>query len=260
MDNDPAETSRDRQLYRAPALEKGLQVLELLAGERAPLTATMIIQRLGRTSGELFRIIQVLESRGYVRQERSGYVLTNRLFELGMARPPSRDLLDVALPVMRVLARQQQQSCHLAFAMGGDMVVLARVESPAQIGFSVRVGYRRPLHRSTSGATLFAFQAPAQQAAWLDLLEPRPDAAESESFLTLCATIRDQGHAELPSRYTEGVHDLAVPIIRAGAAEAVLAMPYLHPRDGTGNRPAALSALREAAASIAAALVPTDGD
>ncbi|WP_298196422.1 helix-turn-helix domain-containing protein [Novosphingobium sp.] len=250
---------RERPLYRAPALEKGLEVLELLSGQSAPLNATTIMQRLGRTSGELFRIIQVLEGRGYIAQGRWGYTLTNRLFELGMAQPPSRDRIEVALPVMRALASQEQQSCHLALALGGDMVVMARVESPAQIGFSVRVGYRRPLHRSTSGMTLLAFQPTDRQAAWERLFQPTPDATELSTLRDLCRTIRAQGFADMPSRYTAGVHDLAVPILHAGNAAAVIAMPFLQPLETVRTRPDAIAALVAAAEEISGALAPHDG-
>src|SRR5437762_9647214 len=56
-----AESSPKTSRYRAPALEKGLDVIELLAAEKSPLNLSAISQRLGRSSGELFRMLQVLE-------------------------------------------------------------------------------------------------------------------------------------------------------------------------------------------------------
>ena len=72
--------------YRAPALEKGLDVIELLAAEKSPLNLSAISQRLGRSSGELFRMLQVLEFKGFITtaDNGSGYVLTNKLFALAM--------------------------------------------------------------------------------------------------------------------------------------------------------------------------------
>src|SRR5947209_20314053 len=108
----PATESR----YRAPALEKGLDVLQFLAGQSNPVTLTAIVKQLGRSHGELFRMIQVLEQRGYIEQETGveGYRLTDRLFSLGMQQPRTRSLLEIALPVMRQLAESVGQSCHLA--------------------------------------------------------------------------------------------------------------------------------------------------
>ena len=43
--------------YRAPALEKGLDVLEFLASQSHPMTLSAIVKQLGRSHGELFRMI-----------------------------------------------------------------------------------------------------------------------------------------------------------------------------------------------------------
>src|SRR5215831_7001214 len=53
------ESAPKTSRYRAPALEKGLDVIELLAAEKSPLNLSAISQRLGRSSGELFRMLQV---------------------------------------------------------------------------------------------------------------------------------------------------------------------------------------------------------
>jgi DNA-binding IclR family transcriptional regulator len=102
--------------YRAPALEKGLDVIELLAAEKSPLNLSAISHRLGRSSGELFRMLQVLEFKGFitVSDNGTGYVLTNKLFALAMAQAPVRSLVETALPVMRKLVQDIGQSCHIA--------------------------------------------------------------------------------------------------------------------------------------------------
>ena len=63
--------------YRAPALEKGLDILELLARATAPMTISQIASALGRSVSELFRMVIALEHRGYITQAsegRDGYV------------------------------------------------------------------------------------------------------------------------------------------------------------------------------------------
>jgi DNA-binding IclR family transcriptional regulator len=133
--------------YRAPALEKGLAVLELLAGAREPMSLNAISRQLKRSVSELFRMIQVLESHGYLEVSNSGegYVLSNKLFALGMARAPTKDLLDVALPIMHRLTAKIGQSCHLVVASGDQMVVVARVEAPGDQRANGAIGDRRLL-------------------------------------------------------------------------------------------------------------------
>src|SRR5438552_14932245 len=84
VNRDQGKSSEIEARYRAPALEKGLDVLEMLAAQSEPMTLTAIVTRLGRSHGELFRMVQVLEYRGYIEQEPggAGYRLTDRLFSL----------------------------------------------------------------------------------------------------------------------------------------------------------------------------------
>src|SRR5579875_2127371 len=88
-----------QERYAVPALEKGLDILELLADEPAGLNLKQIAQRLERSSGELFRMLSCLQHRGYLHRGNGGdaYTLTTQLFELAHRHPPTRLLLDAAL-------------------------------------------------------------------------------------------------------------------------------------------------------------------
>jgi len=88
-------------------------------------------------------MIQVLEYRGFIEQSKDsdGYRLTGKLFALGLDQPHVKTLIEISLPVMRQLSRNIGQSCHLAFPFNGQIIVVARMESSEQIGFTVRVGY-----------------------------------------------------------------------------------------------------------------------
>src|SRR5215472_779303 len=50
--------------YLAPALEKGLDILELFAREPTGLTKSDVARQLGRTMSEIFRMMSCLEDRG----------------------------------------------------------------------------------------------------------------------------------------------------------------------------------------------------
>ena len=52
--------------YAAPALEKGLDIIELLSASDHPLTARSIAEQLGRSKSEIFRMVYVLVERGYL--------------------------------------------------------------------------------------------------------------------------------------------------------------------------------------------------
>jgi DNA-binding IclR family transcriptional regulator len=220
----PLKTSR----YRAPALEKGLDVIELLAAEKSPLNLSAISQRLGRSSGELFRMLQVLEFKGFITtsENGTGYVLTNKLFALAMAQAPVRSLVETALPIMRKLSNDIGQSCHLAVASEDQIVVITRIERPGDLGFSVRIGYRREIARATSGLVLFAYQDEETRRNWLKRCRLKGDAAET--FVARANVVRERGHHEAASDFVRGIVDLSAPILRDDTAVAALTVPFVH--------------------------------
>ncbi|MBB6250908.1 IclR family transcriptional regulator [Nitrospirillum iridis] len=256
--DDPAGDGETVRKYRAPALEKGLDILELLASHGAPMTPSQISLHLKRSVSELFRMIQVLEFRGYIAPAATadGYELTNKLFTLGMARAPVRTLLEAALPLMRDLTLAIGQSCHLAVASDDQMVVVARIENPGHLGFSVRPGYHRSLVEATSGMVLYAFQPPPVQAAWRAMLERAVGPDRVASFAERAATVRAQGYEQAASDYVMGVMDLSAPVIGTtgggtGAAVAALTVPFVQHTPLTRTLPETIGLLQATARQIA---------
>lgn len=255
-DTDDSDDTPERR-YRAPALEKGLDILELLAAQGAPMTPSQISAALERSMSELFRMIQVLEYKGYITPAETGdgYELSNKLFTLGMARAPIRSLLEAALPIMRELSRAVRQSCHLAVVSDDQMVVVARVENEGYLGFSVRPGYRRSLIESTSGSVLFAFQPPAVRQVWAERLRPLETAGRSlKDFVARTDAIRERGYEQAESGFTRGVTDLSAPVLSGGAAIAALTIPFVQTLPLQVGVDDAIVQLRAAAGRITEAL------
>jgi Transcriptional regulator len=242
--------------YRAPALEKGLDILELLAEIGEPLTTSQIAAKLGRSVSELFRMVLTLEARGYIAQigGREGYGLTNKMFALGVAQTPTRTLIEVALPEMQELARKIGQSCHLVVASNDQIVVVARIESPMDLGFSVRVGYRRPLIESTSGIILCAVQEQEERERMLEELEAVSDAEIFAGFRSKVESSLNAGRVRSQSDFVKGVVDLASPVMGQKGAIASLTVPYVDCNPVTCNQDEAFDMLKLATEQISVAL------
>lgn len=236
-------TAVDRR-YRAPALEKGLDILELLAAERGPVTRKELFDRLGRSRGELSRMVQALEFRGYIERDvaKDGYRLSDRLFSMDRPQPCTHSLIETALPVMRQLALSIGQSCHLVRHSRGEVVVAARMESDEQLGLSLCVGYRRPLLHDASGALLYAFQPPEVRQLWDKLLDPSAGEEELRRFRIHADAARERMVDLTPNRSIADVTDISAPILHEGAAAAALTVPFLETlrRSPTSREAAAL--------------------
>jgi DNA-binding IclR family transcriptional regulator len=238
--------------YRAPALEKGLEILEFLAPRTRAMKLSEICAGLERSKSEIFRMLQVLEQQQYLARPAGadGYVLTNRLFLLGMEHPPVKGLMETAMPVMHRLAEQILQPCHLAIPSEELIVVVARVESPGDVGFVVRVGHRRPIPQSTSGLVLLAFQPDDIRARWLETLRRKQVRYERKRLAGHLRAIAARGYACIPSEVVTGVTDLSAPILLRGAAIAALTVPCAQRRGAGAKLSRSIAQLRQAAGRI----------
>ena len=82
----------------APALEKGLDILEALAASPAGYTLAELAHRIDRSVSEIFRMAVTLQRRGYVQvDENDRYTLTLKMFELAHRQQPLKSLVSVAL-------------------------------------------------------------------------------------------------------------------------------------------------------------------
>ena len=227
----------------APALEKGLDIIELLAATGRPMTVREVADRLGRSKNELFRMVHVLIGRGYVvREGADGLVLTNKLFDIGLRTPRTRDLVAVATPMLRRLAREVRQSVHLVVANRGETVVIAAASGSDDMNFSLKLGYRRPLADAHSGLVLLAFQPEDRRERMLAeaarLMQTAPDRDSVDAEL---GAIRRDGYVVRPSRDLVGVTDIVSPIVLSdGEAIATLVISYL---DRRGTSPSEHRAL-----------------
>jgi len=130
--------------YRAPALDKGLDSLELLARQPQGLTRSEIVKEMDRSASEIYRMLERLVARQYVMRNAGGdrYALSLKLFALANMHPPLSRLINQALPVMDEFARKAEQSCHMGVYDRGNVLIAAQINSPRGWSFSVQRGAR----------------------------------------------------------------------------------------------------------------------
>lgn len=222
----------DADRYRAPALDKGLDILELLSTQAKGLTRAEIVKAMGRSPSEIYRMLERLVSRDYVSRSVEGdrYALSLKLFVMAHRHPPQNRLLAQATPGMEAFAEAAQQSCHLCVYDRGALTVVAQADSPRKAVFSLRAGARVGLRDTASGQVLLAFQHEQRRGEMLAAHEPLPGSLPigDEELQAALAAVSAAGCYERESRQTAGVRDLSAPLLGPdGAAFAVLTCPYL---------------------------------
>ncbi|MGQ0708277.1 MAG: IclR family transcriptional regulator [Rhodoferax sp.] len=226
----PPDTADER--YRAPALDKGLDILELLAAQPLGLTRAEIVKEMDRSPSEIYRMLERLVARQYVLRSPEGdrYGLSLKLFALANMHPPLNRLINQALPVMDEFARQSEQSCHMGVYDRGNVLICAQVNSPRGWSFSVQRGTRVGLLDTASGHILLAYSDAERYQRMR--AEHTPVDGEvpitEEALQAELARIRAQGYLERPSAQSFGVIDVSFPILGPdGRALATLTCPYI---------------------------------
>lgn len=235
-----------------PAVEKALDVLELLTERPAGLTMNEIVDALGRTMGEIYRVVVYLTERGYLQQsaETSRYSVTLKLFELSHRHDPTERLIHGALPLLERIAARTSQSCHLGVLNRENVLVLTSVQSPLPAGYAVRTGALFPVSQTSSGHVILAFSPEDVQERHL-ARQPEPDRKALRDRL---ARIRQNGFEDTPSTMIAGVRNLCVPVFDTRGVTAAITSGFIGQLGEAASAEDTLATIRIAALELSRTL------
>ena len=147
--------------YSAPALDKGLDILELLAVSSTGLTQAEIAEHLNKSVNEIYRMLNTLKVRNYLEFDSStdSYKLSYKLLNLSASFNPTKTLLQKANPIMREITTLIGQSIHLSIYTAGKLLVIAQNDSGSKFNYHVTVGSTFDLLETSSGRVILTFQS-----------------------------------------------------------------------------------------------------
>jgi len=154
MPNVPMEEGTDK--YIVPALERGLRLLgEFGTGSRT-LGAPELARRLDLPRSTVFRMLNTLESLGFIERTDNGndYRLGLAVLRLGFEYLASLELTELGQPVIARLCDAVRHPCNLVVRDARHIVYVAKVTPPTPLSSSVRVGTRLPAHATVLGRIL----------------------------------------------------------------------------------------------------------
>lgn len=246
------ESKETKNKSSVPSVEKAFDVLELLSGHADGLTMNEIVETLGRTMGELYRIVLYLTERGYLEQDPATqrYALTLGLFELSHRHPPTERLLREAVPVLERIAALSEQSCHLGVLNRANVLILASVASPRPAGYSVRTGAMFAAHKTSTGLVILAHSDKEAQKRFLNRLssDARTNARKR------LAAISEQGFDDFESELVAGVRNLSAPIFDSRGIVGAITSGYIKQVDPKNSPEETLALIRENADVLSRAL------
>ncbi len=198
-------------------VDRALQLLLAFDAEDQELGVTELAARVGVHKSTASRLAATLAARGFLERAPGGdgFRLGPELGRLGLLAVGSRDLAELARPVMERLADETGETVNLAVLDGSEAVNVAQVEGRHIVGVGSWTGRRTALHCTANGKVLLAFG---------DAEAPRaPYAAFTAHTITTAAaleqelkTVRSRGYATAVGELEDGLHAVAAPVIDTG--------------------------------------------
>jgi len=150
---------KTKPAYPIKVLDKSLSVLEILLQNHSSMSITEISKKLGLYPSTIHRILDTLKHWGYVEQEpdTQKYQLGLKVLELGMAKIHQMNLAKEAIPYLKELVNQCNETVHLGILEKEGVLYLAKEESSQTIRMCSYVGKRAPLHCTALGKVLLAY-------------------------------------------------------------------------------------------------------
>ncbi len=216
--------------YQVHSLERGLDLIEILAQGDTDQSLTDLCKKAGFNMTTAHRIMNALQSRGYVRKMPSSkkYRLSYKVFELGALATKNLSLAREADPILRELADQANLTTFLLIVDNREALCLRRIDRPDVIQIIVvNEGGRMALHTGAAPRVLLAHLPEVEID---EIIEEKKLVQLTDKTITdpeLAKTelkkIREQGYVLSIGDVVEGVFAIGCPI-RNGNGEVVAAI------------------------------------
>lgn len=195
--------------------------------EDEELGVSDVARRLGVAKSTAHRLLTTLASRGIIEQNPANgrYRLGIHLFELGHLALARLELRRRSKTLLEQLRQTSGWTVHLSIAQGADVLFLERLTTLR--GMAAIEQYRRrwPLHATSSGKVLCAYDPVALRArieAGFPPFTPHTIGNEQDFLLEL-ATIRRHGYAVSRQELMTQLASVAAPVmdLHGGAVAAI---------------------------------------
>jgi IclR family acetate operon transcriptional repressor len=207
----------------AQAALRAIRMLKLFTVATPEMSLVEISEQAGLNKTTTHRLLQALSSEAMIeRDETNGtYRLGAGLMALGVQALSSSDLRLRVRPMLKQLARDSGETATLEVPIDDSMLILDEVAGSHFVGAAGNVGTRWPLHATSTGKALAAFdeQVMARLGADLPSLTQHTIVKRADLEKQL-GTIRQRGFAETVDELEDGFSGVGT-IIRGGLGEVL---------------------------------------
>lgn len=200
---------------------RALKVLEVLGQSPRPVAVAAVADALGSDRSTAYRMLMTLVEAGYVvRDEQNrNYQLGYRLLSLTKSLLEGDERSDLITRALREIAEKTRETVHYSVLDQDAVVLLFKARGTQLVTVDFKVGDRSPLHCTSIGKAMLAFQdtrlVESVIAAGLPKVAPNT-ITEPDVFRAALAKIRMEGVAYDDLEFAEDMRCVAVPVFEKG--------------------------------------------
>lgn len=204
--------------YNVPNLERGLQIIELLAMHPKGLTLSEILQTLDVTKSSAFRITNTLIFKNYLQKNETTkkITLSRKMLTLGISSMNEQSIVELSIDIMRALRDELKESVMLGVVLGNTGTILEQVSSSYPVKLFVELGTRFHLHSSVGGKSILAFLPEEEVDTILNSVKfekfTKNTITSKKDFKAQLKTVRELGYAIDNGEDIQGIHCIGAPI------------------------------------------------
>ncbi|MGI9247883.1 MAG: IclR family transcriptional regulator [Woeseiaceae bacterium] len=215
----------------AQAALRAIRLLKLFAPDEPELQLAEVSERAGLNKTTTHRLLQALHSESLLERNavNGAYRLGPALMALGVQALSSNDLRLRARPILRRLAEDSGETATLEVPIDDTMLILDEVTGSHFVGAGGNVGTRWPIHATSTGKALIAFdeQGVERLGESLNGLTAQT-ITEHDRLLEQLGEIRRRGFAETVDELEEGFSGVAA-VVRGGMGQVLGALSICGP-------------------------------
>jgi DNA-binding IclR family transcriptional regulator len=205
-------------VYRVQVIDRALAIVNLLASSDRSLAAGQMGEKLDLNKSTVHRLLAVLEQHRYVERDLlSGkYRLGLKLAELGNIALSRFDIQATARPFVERLVEETGETAHLGILQQNEVISLVNVETQRSVRTPSTVGRRSPIHCTSQGKLLVAFQPQPQIDRILRAHRfagyTKKTIRHAGAYRTELAKVRNLGFAVDDEEFEDGLRCIGAPV------------------------------------------------
>lgn len=199
------------------SVENALKILESFSIDKSEKRVTEISNELDIGKSSVSRLLKTLHARGYVKKdpETQKYSLGTKILTLYSSLMSQMEVVKEAHPILEHLAKETKESVQLAELEGSNVIYMEQIKSSFPIQIFAHIGRINPIHCTSSGKLLLAYQDIETIETILSNDLKKYTSSTITDKLTLkkqLLEIRSLGYCYIENEFIDGIVSIAAPI------------------------------------------------